>query len=404
VVLFWDYFVAYLNKHPNSRFYSAVFRDSTGKQCRRSTKIEAYPTALDPKERARLASEAKRKAQAVANAFERASRGELKVEQQVKATLLELSELAGGPRVKELAVEEFINQWIDDGERTGKTETTLKRYRQIIRDFLHHLGDRARIPISHLTASDVQSYLNGLKAKGLASKTISNSLKILRIPFAEGCRMGRISLNPAAAVKPPPVVSVERSAFTLVEIQTLLSSCKDFENGDEWKTTIMLGYYCGLRLGDATGLRWGNIDFEQRMISFTPEKTRARGRKMEIPIHPELERYLLTLPIKDDPKAPLTPNLQTDAGGRGWLSKAFARLLIRAGVNNPQERRKAGGRAVSTKSFHALRHSLTSHLAAAGVSPELRMKLTGHTDARTHAGYTHLEFEALREALSKLPN
>ena len=40
---------------------------------------------------------------------------------------------------------------------------------------------------------------------------------------------------------------------------------------------------------------------------------------------------------------------------------------------------------------------------AYGVSPELRMKLTGHKSAEIHRGYTHLEMDTLKDAIKKLP-
>jgi integrase len=57
-------------------------------------------------------------------------------------------------------------------------------------------------------------------------------------------------------------------------------------------------------------------------------------------------------------------------------------------------------------SFHSLRHSFNSALAAAGVSQELRMKLTGHATPSANTGYTHHELETIRtalESISKLP-
>ena len=52
-----------------------------------------------------------------------------------------------------------------------------------------------------------------------------------------------------------------------------------------------------------------------------------------------------------------------------------------------QKVESAGVRQLSRRTFHALRHSFTSALANAGVSPELRMKLTGHKSAAAHRGY-----------------
>ena len=41
---------------------------------------------------------------------------------------------------------------------------------------------------------------------------------------------------------------------------------------------------------------------------------------------------------------------------------------------------------------------------AAGVSPELRMKLTDSKSAEVHRGYTHLEMDTPKQAMAKLPS
>jgi hypothetical protein len=41
--------------------------------------------------------------------------------------------------------------------------------------------------------------------------------------------------------------------------------------------------------------------------------------------------------------------------------------------------------------------------ANAGVSQEIRMKLTGHTSVEMNKGYTHMELEPLRAAISSIP-
>lgn len=64
----------------------------------------------------------------------------------------------------------------------------------------------------------------------------------------------------------------------------------------------------------------------------------------------------------------------------------------------------SGSRQLSRRSFHALRHSCTSALANAGVAPELRMKLNGHSSEAVHRGYTHHQLATLRDAVTKLPS
>jgi integrase len=75
--------------------------------------------------------------------------------------------------------------------------------------------------------------------------------------------------------------------------------------------------------------------------------------------------------------------------------------MKQAGVDS--RRVQAAKRSFARKSFHSLRHSFASHLALAGVSADLRMRLTGHKSAQTHLRYTHVELEPLRAAIAKLP-
>jgi site-specific recombinase XerD len=39
-----------------------------------------------------------------------------------------------------------------------------------------------------------------------------------------------------------------------------------------------------------------------------------------------------------------------------------------------------------------------------GIPEEIRQKLAGHADAKTHAAYTHLEAKTLQSAIAKLPS
>jgi len=79
--------------------------------------------------------------------------------------------------------------------------------------------------------------------------------------------------------------------------------------------------------------------------------------------------------------------------------------MLAAGIESAKARERAGkaGRSLSALSFHSLRHSFNSALANAGVSQELRQKLTGHASAEINAHYTHHEIETLRRAVEAIP-
>ena len=135
-------------------------------------------------------------------------------------------------------------------------------------------------------------------------------------------------------------------------------------------------------------------------------KGKTPKSKVEIPIHEALEEYLLSEPTSGAQNAPVFPELHGKSGsGKSGLSMAFKRIMAKAGIDAGVIRQRSGpaGRSVSALSFHSLRHSFNSALANAGVSQELRQKLTGHASADMNIIYTHHELETIRTAIKTLP-
>ena len=87
-------------------------------------------------------------------------------------------------------------------------------------------------------------------------------------------------------------------------------------------------------------------------------------------------------------------------GGKHGLSESFKRIVVRAGLDLVIQGK--GHRQFTKRSFHSLRHSFTSALAAKGVSEEVRMKLTGHALSDIHRKYTHLDAAPLKQAIGLL--
>lgn len=91
--------------------------------------------------------------------------------------------------------------------------------------------------------------------------------------------------------------------------------------------------------------------------------------------------------------------------GKYGLSIQFHKILVAAEVK--QETIAAIGRAghaFNKYTFHSLRHSFVSELANAGIAPDVRQLLAGHSEERSHAVYTHTQFATLRAAVVKFPS
>ena len=211
-----------------------------------------------------------------------------------------------------------------------------------------------------------------------------------------------ITSNPGEAVETFDAEKEQREAFTHEQIKAL----HDAASG-EWKTMVLLGYCTGARLSDCARMSWKSIDLQSKIIRYNPQKT-SRGKKrtgeLVIPILPELEAHLLSLPSSDKPDAPLCPTLCTKGtGGNHGLSSTFTRIMKKAGIYSELgEEKKGKGRRFKSLGFHSLRHSFVSELANADVAAEVRQKISGHKSERVHERYTHIETETKRRAMEKM--
>jgi integrase len=91
-------------------------------------------------------------------------------------------------------------------------------------------------------------------------------------------------------------------------------------------------------------------------------------------------------------------------GENAGLSNEFKRLMAKAGVISKPGMKKAGkGRQVQKKTFHSLRHTFTSTVAASGAGDAVTKSMTGHSTDEAFRRYIHLGLNEQRGALSAFP-
>ena len=381
-----------------SPFWICCYTSATGQRLQKSTKVTVKPVRGEkrkdgsPKTAADKRSEALEVCLAIERAENHARNGTL-TEQQAKKIIGEIVERTTGEPLHNYKVRDWLNHWLDMKEQVRASKTAT-RYRQVIRDFIASLGNRANLALAHVTPKDIFTYRNSVIKANKTARTANLSVKVVSAALNAALRQGYIPTNPATAVESLPVEAEERATFTPAQVSTLVRVAE----GD-WRGAILLGYYTGARLGDVANMRWDAIDWRSKVVRFTPSKTK---KPVTIPLHRDLERELLkNVGIG---KAPMFPSLAgRDTGGKHGLSGRFAAIMGKACIE-AKRTRASGGRTLSSLSFHSLRHSFNSAMANAGISQEVRQKLTGHTSAETNKVYTHHELEQLRSAVSVIPS
>jgi len=367
-------------KHPKSVYWFARFSDERGIQINRSTREKDRKRALVV-------------AQGWEHTVQLARHGLLTTE-KARAVLSEILERTTGGKesIRSEPTDKFFHRWLEHKE-ANQSVGTAQRYRGVIKKFLAHLGDRRGRPLTAIRPADVQGFLTQ-RARKRSTKTVVVDSKSLSAAFAYAQRQGLIDRNPVSAVELPKVKSLERQPFTFEQVKMLVRAAK----GD-WKTAILIGYYTGARLSDVVNLKWESIDFVGGTIQYTQRKT---NEKVCLPLHAELQRHLESL--ADDSTDPhIIPGMAgKKPGGKTGLSAQFNAIMREAGIEQKREHQKSG-RSFASLSFHSLRHSFESHLAAADVSPEMRRELAGRADEASQRFYTHTELAQMRSALAKLP-
>jgi integrase len=398
--------MASLIKDSRSRspFWICCYTSADGRRLKKSTKQKDRTKAME-----------------VALALERAegmaARGTL-TETRARELIGEVLERTTGDTLPFYSVEAWLGEWLR-GKQVAKSKGTYIKYAHTVDCFLAQLGDKAKRNITAISPKDIAEFRDAQIASGKHPNTVRFLVKELRIPFNAARRQGIITHNPVEAVELPPTAKdsdgaeTTRDVFTPDQIKALLDASiaklknekPVFEAGKDWRGAILFAYYTGARLQDVANVAWGAIDLPAKMITYRAQKT---GKLVTIPLHPELEAHLMDLTAPDSGKAFVFPMLAGhNTGGRSGLSMTFSRIMERAKIASAAiyEKKEGGkGRTVRALTFHSLRHSFNSAMANAGISQEIRMKLTGHSSADMNTGYTHLELAPLRQAIDSLPS
>jgi integrase len=381
--------MASIHRRPRSPYWHGAFRQA-GKLVLRSTKSNDKAVAR------RIADEWEQVArQAEAGSY---------IEQQTREVIASILKRANveSHSIKTPALKAFLDGWLAL-KLSALAKGSAWSYQKAIDGFLTWAGKKAATSIAAIQPQDARAYIASLKSANYASKTVSVYGNVLRSAFKQAMTDGLIPCNPFVAAIPKTISDAgktnRRGVFTSAELRMLLEAAR--RQSQDWHTVVLVGICTGARLRDCCRIQWEDINLAEATLSLHQLKTSSR---IQIPIHPALLEHLEMLASRagDQPAAWLTPSLaEAETGGAHGLSLQFAAIMRDAGVSAGKTT-SGTRRKQNERGFHSLRHTFISALAAADIPAELRMKLSGHADLKSHSGYTHTETSQLAEALKRV--
>lgn len=351
---------------------------------------------------------------------------------------------------------EFLKQWLQDVVRPRVRARTFVGYEATIEHHITpHLG---RVRLAKLTPQHLQTWMATLETKGVSAGRRRYARVVLRTALNTAVRWRLITMNVATLIDAPRTTSREIRPLNPDEARALLDACH--EQPLDAFVTVALG--CGLRLGEALGLQWADVDLDAGTLQIRRAVQRFGGdAAARRPLLAERKRLRAVLnatprtPEAAEIRARLTHELQEIRGafakvktsvqvselksarsrrtialpavaitalrshrtrqlearlaaGRHWEERGF---VLTSAVGTPLEPRNVTRqfKALLTAAklpdmrLHDLRHSCATLLLAQGVNPRVVMETLGHSQVSlTLNTYSHVLPALQRDAAAKM--
>lgn len=283
----------------------------------------------------------------------------------------------------------LLEEYLSWCRRNNSSAGTIRVKRAKIQQFLCFLDGRGIEP-SDLTASDISDFMTTLCRCHRSTIHVSGS--VLR-DFFRYLHENRILEDDLSPSVPRPKIYVEENipeTWSPEEVQQLLSVI-DRSNaiGKRDYAMLLLAILLGMRAGDICGLKFKNLDWHQKLITYTQQKTKK--------VH-----TLPLLPVIGDAIIDYLKNGRLDSD----CDNVFIRHIHPYGEfrssstlseNLKRYMKYAGLTVKKRKVAHSLRHTLASSLLYDGTPLMTISNILGHNSPKTTSVYTKVDLPALRK-------
>lgn len=299
-------------------------------------------------------------------------------------------------------MKEHLNTWVNTNpDITLQTKKLYERY--IVNHINPELGN---IEISKLSPKMIQNFVGKLNEKGLASGTVKRIFNVVHASLNTAYQMELINKNVASKIKKP----VERRTKEIVVWD--IDQVKYFLNFIEGKTRYAIAFkialHTGMRQGEILGLRWKDIDFQNKMLSIRQTVSHdgklKHGAKTKLSVRTiyigeylleELKNHKKLIDIEKYEKGANYQNYDLVIGTSNGAPSSPRNLLrvfysLIKQTNLPKIR------------FHDLRHTYASLALMAGINIKQISENLGHSSVKiTLDTYSHLLPNMKEEATIK---
>lgn len=312
-----------------------------------------------------------------------------------------------------LTINDLYHLWVQ--LKRGLKNNTFCNYQYMYTQFVE--PDFGHSKLTGLKRTDIRAFYNMLAdERNLKANTIDNIHTVLHQVLELGVEDDYLRYNPSDnALKELKKAhnhdSEKRRALTFPEQELFEAFLSQQGTYHRWYPIFTVMLWTGLRVGEAVGLRWCDIDLEEETISvnhtliyyskgkengcsFAINTPKTEAGIRVIPMLPKVkEAFLLEKQYQEE--CGIQCNVSVDGytdfifinrfGGvqhQGTLNKALRRIIRDCNYEVLDSGKK---NAITLPRFsnHTLRHTFTTRMCEAGVNIKAMQDILGHADAET---------------------
>lgn len=191
------------------------------------------------------------------------------VQEQVTTTLRAVQQGLPVPTERQ-TVGQYLTAWLVTARATVRPRTH-ESYADTVR--LHVIPTLGAEQLARLSPGQVQALLDAKLTGGLSPRTVQYIHAILRRALGQAYRWGIVQRNVAAVVIPPRVTRSEVRPFDPDQARAFLAAMR----GDRLEALYTVAIACGLRQGEALGLRWQDVDMGAGSSGSATRSSASRG-------------------------------------------------------------------------------------------------------------------------------
>jgi len=202
-------------------------------------------------------------------------------------------------------VTEVMDELIAAKTKALRRASTIADIRHRVGPFAERFGDRQ---VQTITSQEIEDWLD---ESNHLPQTRINYLRVLSGFFNFARRQNLLDINPADKehIERPQVDEHLPEIFTLSQVQQLLTTAT--EHAPRLIPYLCIGFFAGLRTGELEGLKWPNIDLDQRFITVRPEIAKRR-RQRHVEMSDNLLAWLRPYHKQSGPVCPIAKRLMLD--------------------------------------------------------------------------------------------